>query len=93
MSVQAISICGFRIQHGIFCFSDDLSVGLKDAYLKDHDCRDPIEKLYYSCGYQAICIHCGCSEYLRGVEEHGHHYPQCRDCTEPLVPCRVKKMM
>ena len=71
----------------IFCFSDDLSVDFKDVYLKDHDCHDPIEKLYYSCGYEAICIHCG--EYLHGADEKGPHYPQCEDCTEPLVPKRL----
>lgn len=33
-----------------------------DVYIKDHDCYDHVEKLYYSCGFELICIHCG--EYL-----------------------------
>ena len=28
-----------------------------DLFVKDHDCGDSIEKLYYFCGHEAIYIH------------------------------------
>jgi len=45
----------------------------KDVFIKDHCCQDPIEKLYYKCEYEPICIHCG--EYLHGVDEDDENYP------------------
>ena len=53
------------------------------VFVKDHDCGDPIEKLYYSCGYEAICIHCG--DYLADVDENSDFYPQCLECTQPEI--------
>ena len=47
---------------------------------------------YVKCDTDAnfyFILHCG--KYLRGADEHGPHYPQCEDCTEPLVPCRPPK--
>ena len=72
-----------------YYFSDDLDLpaGLK-VYIKDHDCGDHIEKIYYSCGYEPLCIYCG--EYLRDVEE-ADYYPQCEDCKEPQVAKRIKE--
>lgn len=31
-----------------------------DLIAKNHCCGDPIEKIYFSCGYEAISIHCRC---------------------------------
>jgi len=51
--------------------------------VKDHDCNDPIERLYYSCGYEPVCIYCGW--YLQNADEDDEAYPQCVDCTgEPI---------
>jgi len=30
----------------------------------DHQCIDPIEKLYYSCNFEDICVHCGQKDNL-----------------------------
>ena len=32
------------------------------VYIKGHEYYDHVGKLYYSCGFELICIHC--SEYL-----------------------------
>lgn len=67
---------------------DDLNLphGLQ-VFVKDHDCLDHIEKLYYACGYKPCCIQCG--EYLCDIEEVMDTYPQCEDCHEPLVQKRA----
>ena len=31
---------------------------LKNVCIKDHKCYDPIEKLYYSCEFDLIWVHC-----------------------------------
>ena len=51
--------------------------GLESVCIKVHNCYDPIEKLYYSCGFEPICIYCGKVE----VQVHAENYPQCLDCT------------
>lgn len=68
-------------------FSDDIELptGI-DVYVKDMDCSDQIEKLYYSCGYQPICIYC--AEYLHDADESLDTYPQCEDCSEPAIKKR-----
>lgn len=57
-----------------------------EVFVKDHDCGDHIEKLYYSCGYQEICIHCG--EYLENADNDAETYPQCMDCTNDEIKRR-----
>lgn len=58
---------------------------LKDANLPeelanvevwDHQCRDPIEKLYYSAKFEPICIYCGEPEPYTTEGQ----YPQCNSC-------------
>lgn len=53
------------------------------VFVKDHDCHDHIEKLYYSCDYESCCIHCG--EYLHDVNDEDQFYPQCVDCQEEPI--------
>ena len=60
--------------------------GLQQVFVKDHDCVDHIENLYYSCDYEACCIHCG--KDLPGLEEDDDVYPQCDDCTEGPIKRR-----
>ena len=55
-------------------------------YVKDHDCSDHVERLYYSCGYHPICIYCG--EYLRDADEDNNQYSQCEDCGNPPIEKR-----
>ena len=59
-----------------------------DISIKDHDCGDHIEKLYYSYRYQRICMYCG--EYLDDADEDASTYPQCLDCEEPEISKRWK---
>ena len=62
-------------------FPDDVNVPFGfQVYVKDHDCNDHIEKLYYSYGYETCCIHCG--EYVHGNEDDDCFYPQCDECQE-----------
>ena len=63
---------------------DDIQLpfGLQ-IFVKDYDCEDPVEKLYYSCGYEPICINCGW--YLANAGENANTYPQCVDCDFPEV--------
>ena len=71
-------------------FSEDLNLPSDiKVSIRDHDCHDPVEKLYYSCGYEPVCIYCG--EYLQGADEEGTHYPQCEDCNEARISRREKK--
>lgn len=55
--------------------------------MKDHDCGDCVEKTYYSCGYEPICIQCGW--YLADADEDALTYPQCVDCNVPEIVKRV----
>ena len=70
--------------HVVCLFADDLVLpsGIS-IHLKDHDCQDHVENLYYSCGYEPICIHCG--EYLSGVDPFAIYYPQCENCKEDQI--------
>ena len=34
----------------------------KDVEIRDHACGDVIEKLYYSAGFEPICVYCGCDQ-------------------------------
>ena len=62
-----------------FHFVDD--VDLPDGisvFVRDHDCADLVEKLYYSCNYELICLYCGF--YFENADEDTDTYPQCVDC-------------
>ena len=54
-----------------------------EIFVKDHDCEDPVEKLYYSWGYEPICIYCGW--YLANADENENTYPQRVDCNLPVI--------
>ena len=45
----------------------DLGEGFKNVEVRDHACGDPIEKLYYSAGFEPICVYCGVDQSL-GME-------------------------
>ena len=50
-------------------FSDlDLPGRLKNVCVKDHRCNDPIEKLYYSCGFKPVCCYCASNDVGEDVE-------------------------
>ena len=52
-----------------------------------HECGNPIEKMYYSCVYEAIYIHGG--EYLANVEDDLVIYPQWVDWSQLEAQKRV----
>ena len=56
----------------------DMPTDLQTVYVKSHKCFDPMEKLYYSCGFELICYYCG-----KGVTEAEltDYYPQCSTCS------------
>ena len=55
------------------------------CYIREHNCFDPVEKLYYSAGFEPICIYCA----AEGVEERDGFYPKCSACSDkPLVKKR-----
>ena len=53
--------------------------------IRDHHCKDPIEKLYYSAKFEPICVYCGVIEPY-SVEGQ---YPQCQEC-QSLPPIKKK---
>ena len=44
--------------------------------IRDHDCYDPIEKLYYSAKNDPICMYCAKDQPYTSEE----YYPLCSDC-------------
>ena len=56
--------CGAKLQ--------DLHLG-DDVEIRDHACGDTIEKLYYSAGFEPVCVYCGCDQPFTSPEQ----YPQC----------------
>ena len=61
----------------------ELTGRLSEVCIRDLQCYNPLEKLYYSMNYDPICIHC-CSED-NNVSVQGC-YPQCGNCKhkEPM---------
>ncbi|CAB4028705.1 Hypothetical predicted protein [Paramuricea clavata] len=55
----------------------------KKVYVRQLNCHDPIEILYYTAKYEPICIYCGEPEPFTSEA----NYPQCKDCNnkEPIA--------
>lgn len=52
---------------------------LNSVCIRSHQCFEPVEKLYYSSGFQdSICIYC--CKTLSDVSRTSPTYPQCADC-------------
>ena len=65
----------------------ELPAYLSDVCVRDLQCYDQVEKLYYSMNYDPICIHCSSEDNLQTAEGY---YPQCSQCNEKeRVPKRV----
>ena len=54
---------------------------LKEVYVRNVNCADRIEKLYYSAGYDPICIYCA----THVIAKKSEYYPQCSDCKQLMV--------
>ena len=75
--------------HMYTCGTSLSELNLPEEYnyveIRDHDCYDPIERLYYSAKNEPICIYCGeCQPYTSD-----NQYPQCDDCSDK--PALLKK--
>ena len=89
----------FLYRSTCFQFSEDLDVGeelTNKVYIRDHDCVDHIEKLYYSSGLknQPICIHCArVATFFReiGPSESKIHMLMSEVVNKPIVEGFVKK--
>jgi len=51
---------------------------LMNVFVKDHCCTDSIEKLYYSCSFEPICVHCASEEVTECTALQ--FLPQCQEC-------------
>ena len=50
-----VNIFGMRF---FSSFAEDLNLPSEiKVSIIDHDCHDPVEKFYYSCGYEPVCIY------------------------------------
>ena len=68
----------------------DLPDNLKQVVIRYHNCGDPIEKLYYSAGFEDICIHCAAtSDLVENLPESA--YPLCHLCSVNKQPSYKKK--
>ncbi len=66
----------------------DLPDNLKSVCVKHHECHDPIEKLYYSSGFEPICIHCSSMDVVAGDDGSDDTYPQCIECGGSKAPIK-----
>ena len=65
----------------------ELPAYLSNVCVRDLQCYDQVEKLYYSMNYDPICIHCSSEDNLQTAEGY---YPQYRECNEKeRVPKQV----
>ena len=64
---------------------DDLEIPgrLTNVFVKDHSCEDNIVKLYYSCSFEPICVHCASEEVTDAVDSD--FLPQCQVCGSTIV--------
>ncbi|XP_065906831.1 uncharacterized protein [Dysidea avara] len=60
----------------------ELPEPFSEVYVRNINCYDPIEKLYYSAGYTPICIYC--AEEVE-VDVDSAFYPQCAHCQKPKI--------
>ena len=67
----------------------DLPEHLQNLSVRPLQCEDPVEKLYYSMGYEPICIYCSSEDSL---DIPNDSYPICEFCKglgKPIVSKRV----
>ena len=51
---------------------------LSSVCILDHNCNDPIEPLYYSADFSAICVYCPSEDLSNSPTSD--YYPMCVDC-------------
>ena len=57
----------------------ELPDSLSSVCVRDVECYDPLEKLYFSMKYDPICIYCCGDKNLKSTEGY---YPQCELCAD-----------
>ena len=57
----------------------DFPAPLNEVFVRSVNCFDPIEKLYYSAGYEPICLYC--AGQVDTATESTSYYPQCIHCS------------
>ena len=62
-------------------------LGFPNVHVRNLVCNDPVERLYYSAGYEPICIYCSNESSLT---EDNDTYLQCQSCTHKGLG-RIKK--
>ena len=66
--------CGSLLQEA------DLPQELQSVvHVRNLQCHDPVESLYYSADYEDICVYC--SQELPSASR-SEYFPQCEDCAE-----------
>ncbi len=56
----------------------ELSAELKEmVFVRNLQCHDPVEILYYSAKYESICIYCS-----QPTSDSKKFYPQCGQCKD-----------
>ena len=75
------------------CGASTLDIGLSDelsnAHFRDFRCEDPVEKLYYSMGYEQICIIILFSTE-DDLDTSENYYPICVSCMSNKEPISKK---
>lgn len=51
-----------------------LPSALESVCVKDRKCDDPLEKMYYSAGYQPVCYYCAFEDHDESIPDDV--YPQ-----------------
>lgn len=65
-----------------------LPENFKTVEIREHDCSDPIERLYYTAKYSPICVYCAADQPYTTENE----YPQCASCNDkPPIYKKTKK--
>ena len=56
----------------------DMPGQLTNVFVKHHSCADCMKKLYYSCGFESVCVHCASEDVTDSVNLE--FLPQCQGC-------------
>ena len=69
--------CGSQLNEVDFDLPEDL---LSIVFVRDLQCSDPVEALYYSADNVDICVHCCTGIDTETNTTPKEYYPQCEDC-------------
>ena len=71
--------CGSQLNEVDFDLPEDL---LSIVFVRDLQCSDPVEVLYYSGDNVDICVHCCTDIDTETNTTPKEYYPQCEDCVD-----------